>query len=147
MNVCGSSKDNLAEANEVAYISYKIEEVEGLANLILALGEYERMKSKTINDLLDAAIGQIDRILSQVNDALLGLAKERERVRGLLSQSSAIFAALRCLNNNGQSIAEDSPGYALSLAGDLLRDCRKAVDAVPVRDDGWQDNLLKREVH
>lgn len=147
MNVCGSSKDNLAEANEVAYISYKIDEVEGLAHLILAVEEYESVKSEMINYLLDAAIGQIDYILNQVNDAFLGLAKEREKVRGLLSQSSAIFAALRCLNSNGQSIAEDSLSYALSLAGDLLRDCRKAVDAVPVKDDGWQDNLLKMEVH
>jgi hypothetical protein len=147
MNVCGSSKGGLAEANEAAYISYQIEEVEGLVSLIDGVGEYESVGSDAINYMLEAAMGRIDCILRQVNDALLGLAKERIKVRSWLSQASAILAALRCLNNNGESIAEDSPSYALSLAGGLLRDCHKVVDDLPLKDNGWQGNLLKREVH
>lgn len=147
MSVCGSSADGLAEANEAAYISYQIEEVEGLVSLIDGVGEYESVGSDAINYMLEAAMGRIDCILRQINDALLGLAKERIKVRSWLSQANAILVALRCLNSNGESIAEDSPSYALSLAGGLLRGCHKAVDDLPLRDNGWQDNLLKMEVH
>ncbi|WP_350655153.1 hypothetical protein [Pseudoalteromonas sp. D48-MNA-CIBAN-0056] len=147
MSVCGNSADGLVGANEAAYISFQIEEVEGLVSLIYGVGEYESVGSDAINYMLEAAMGRIDCILREVNDALLGLAKERIKVRSWLSQASAILAALRCLNNNGESIAEGSPSCALSLAGGLLGDCHKAVNDLPLRDNGWQDNLLKMEVH